>query len=304
MKTRGISPLTVTLTVSLVLNAMLMPILLAMYDKNKTLNNTITTLTVQYNELSQKFQTILEELNYTKSQLQYYKQQVDYYSRLIERIEGSFSKYASSSIFLVAVKEIPQSFFTVKYEGVTMTCNVEITEGNGRILVNTNPRIGIDLQSSVRTAVIVAENYTGISLKNADIILSISSKEPVEVVDGPSAGAAITVAIIAALLNSNINRTVYMTGTINPDGSIGPVSGIVEKAIAAAKSSGKVFLVPPGQSKVAVKIEKKHQIAPGYTIIEYTWKVVDLQYYLKSLGFNITVIEVSNIEEACHYVLL
>jgi len=70
-----------------------------------------------------------------------------------------------------------------------MTCRVELREGSGRVLVSTVPRIGIDLQTSSRTAVFVAENLTGARLGETDAIITIEAEEPVEVVDGPSAGA-------------------------------------------------------------------------------------------------------------------
>ncbi len=42
-----------------------------------------------------------------------------------------------------------------------------------------------------------------------------------------------------------VNPKVMMTGMINPDGTIGPVGGILEKASAAASVGAKLFLIPP-----------------------------------------------------------
>lgn len=66
-------------------------------------------------------------------------------------------------------------------------------------------------------------------------------------IDGPSAGAFMTVGVAAAINGDTIDKSISMTGTINPDGSIGPVSGIPEK-IRGAKEAGKAkILVPAGQ---------------------------------------------------------
>jgi hypothetical protein len=42
-------------------------------------------------------------------------------------------------------------------------------------------------------------------------------------IDGPSAGGLFTASTLALLLGNSLQRDVTMTGTINPDGSIGPV---------------------------------------------------------------------------------
>jgi hypothetical protein len=66
-------------------------------------------------------------------------------------------------------------------------------------------------------------------------------------IDGPSAGALMTSAVLAAYLGDTINPDVTMTGTINPDGTIGPVGGIPNKLEGAQAAGKKVVLVPGGQ---------------------------------------------------------
>ncbi len=66
-------------------------------------------------------------------------------------------------------------------------------------------------------------------------------------IDGPSAGALMTSAVLAAYLGDEIDPTVTMTGTINPDGTIGPVGGIPHKIEGAAKAGKTTVLVPGGQ---------------------------------------------------------
>jgi predicted S18 family serine protease len=72
----------------------------------------------------------------------------------------------------------------------------------------------------------VAENLTEAQLGKTDIIITIEAQEPIGIVDGPSAGAAITIAIVAAINNQILNNTIFITGTINPDGTIGMVGGL------------------------------------------------------------------------------
>jgi uncharacterized protein len=65
--------------------------------------------------------------------------------------------------------------------------------------------------------------------------------------DGPSAGALMTVGTLAAILGDQIPADLAMTGTINPDGSVGAVSGIPHKLDGAARAGMKTVLIPAGQ---------------------------------------------------------
>lgn len=66
-------------------------------------------------------------------------------------------------------------------------------------------------------------------------------------IDGPSAGGLMTAAVLAGLLGDTIKKDVTMTGTINPDGTIGPVGGIPQKLEGAKKANKKLVLIPSGQ---------------------------------------------------------
>lgn len=66
-------------------------------------------------------------------------------------------------------------------------------------------------------------------------------------IDGPSAGALMTVAVLAGFLGDEVNPNVTMTGTVNPDGTIGPVGGIPHKLEGAAAAGKTIVLVPGGQ---------------------------------------------------------
>jgi predicted S18 family serine protease len=68
-------------------------------------------------------------------------------------------------------------------------------------------------------------------------------------IGGPSAGAATTVATIAALQSTQVKHDVAITGTIEEDGYVGQVSSVFDKAIAADKNGMALLLVPRGQKK-------------------------------------------------------
>ena len=68
-------------------------------------------------------------------------------------------------------------------------------------------------------------------------------------IDGPSAGGLLTVAVVAAARGDQVRADTTMTGTINPDGMIGPVGGLVHKIRGAARAGKKTVLVPAGLTR-------------------------------------------------------
>jgi len=64
--------------------------------------------------------------------------------------------------------------------------------------------------------------------------------------DGPSAGLLTTAAMLALLRGKELRSDTTMTGTINPDGTSGPVSGIVQKMEGAKQAGLKRFGFPLG----------------------------------------------------------
>ncbi len=251
-------------------------------------------LYIENTQLRNRIAEIENRVNVLEQQLSYYRMVSGYLTNttILSNITGG----GVLKFHAVAVGQNNTGYF-----GVVLNFTISIVPGNGRVLVNTQPKIGIDLQTSLQIAKMVAETYTSINLSSYDIILSIQAPMEVDVVDGPSAGAAITATIISLMLNKSINQSVYITGTINPDGSIGKVGGILEKALAAAENNGKLFIVPPGQTKVKVYIPVRREIFPGFYLITYEAKIIDVQEYLDSKGYNIKVIEVGSIEELLNY---
>ncbi|MBC8498603.1 hypothetical protein ISS40_02115 [Candidatus Bathyarchaeota archaeon] len=130
------------------------------------------------------------------------------------------------------------------------------------------------------------------------MILTITSDQETEVVDGPSAGAAITVALISAITDATLNEETYMTGTISSDGSIGPVGGIPEKALAAAKSGATHFYVPQGQGTITIYVPKTTTPFPGWTTTVYEQQQMNLSEYLREQGHTVNVQEVTSIQDA------
>ena len=68
-------------------------------------------------------------------------------------------------------------------------------------------------------------------------------------VSGPSAGLAFTLALMNDLNRGDLTggHRVAVTGTIEPDGSVGQVGGVAQKAITAQRGGAVAMLVPAGE---------------------------------------------------------
>ena len=75
--------------------------------------------------------------------------------------------------------------------------------------------------------------------------------------DGPSAGIAITSAIISALTKIPVNRKVGMTGEITLRGRVMEIGGLKEKVIAAHRAGLKTIIIPKENKKDLVELPKE-----------------------------------------------
>ncbi|MDT7858930.1 MAG: S16 family serine protease [Candidatus Aenigmarchaeota archaeon] len=184
-------------------------------------------------------------------------------------------------------------------KGVATILKVGIKRGDGKILVDINNILfWIDTQQSIQTAKKVAQDITKVDLSKFDLVYSLENLNA-SVVGGPSAGAALTIATIAAIENKTLNPKVMITGTINPDGTIGAVGGIIPKAQAAKEVGATMLLVPVGQgTQINYVPEEKCEKIEFFTFctIIYKKKVEDVG---KSVG--IKVVEVKDVIDALKY---
>jgi len=195
-------------------------------------------------------------------------------------------------MYIPAVKETEFG-----YQGVLATLEVDAEPGEGHVFVDTLPLTKIDIQASARLAKEVSADVLKQDLNNYNLFYIIRSESPI--IGGPSAGGAMAATTIATLLNLSIDKSVTMTGTINPDGTIGPVGGILEKIQAAAEHNISLFLIPSGQRIITVRKTEKTQVAGWVRTISKS-ENVDVVEYAKN-KWGTTVKEVSNVEDALRY---
>lgn len=94
--------------------------------------------------------------------------------------------------------------------------------------------------------------------------------------DGPSAGVAISTAILSAVINKPLRNDVGITGEVDLRGNSMTIGGLREKSLAAVREHLKLILVPKGNHN----------------------DVVDLPEEVKN---NLEIIEVSSVEDVIKY---
>jgi PDZ domain-containing protein len=102
-------------------------------------------------------------------------------------------------------------------------------------------------------------------------------------VGGPSAGLAFTLAVLDVLTPGELTggHRIAVTGTMSLDGTVGPVGGAVQKAVAVRKAGYVAFLVPRDEYKdVQATVGHDLRVIPVGTL-------QDALDALKSLGGNV-----------------
>ena len=134
------------------------------------------------------------------------------------------------------------------YIGSTIEIEASVFEakekGHGK--VRFNDTAGTMAKDSVFNAASVIRKLTDKDISDYDIHVNVIGGGRI---DGPSAGAAITVCIISALLNKPIRQDIAITGEISLRGKIKPVGGIFEKIYGARRKGMKFVLVPKDNLK-------------------------------------------------------
>ncbi|HPF20999.1 MAG TPA: Lon family ATP-dependent protease [Syntrophomonas sp.] len=112
-------------------------------------------------------------------------------------------------------------------------------KGNGSIRFNDTA--GSMTKDSVANAASVFRKIHHAQLKDYDVHINVVGGGQV---DGPSAGAAIYLAISSAVLNCPVCQDVAISGEISIQGRVKPVGGICQKILSARQAGVRKVLIP------------------------------------------------------------
>ncbi|MEA2641381.1 MAG: ATP-dependent Lon protease, partial [Chloroflexota bacterium] len=143
--------------------------------------------------------------------------------------------------------------------GELLSIEVTIMEGKGEPVITGH--LGQVMQESARAALTYARanaHRFGVAPDWFDTHM-IHVHVPAGAVpkDGPSAGLALTTALISAITGVPARRDVAMTGEVTIRGRALPIGGLKEKMLAAHRAGIKTFILPARNAKDLVDIPEK-----------------------------------------------
>ena len=155
--------------------------------------------------------------------------------------------------------------------GELLTVEAARLPGKGK--VDTTGKLGDVMQESIKAAISVVRSRAK-TLGIADDFyekndLHIHLPEGATPKDGPSAGIAITTALVSVLSGIPVRCDVAMTGEITLRGEVLPIGGLKEKLLAAARGGIKTVLIPEENEKDLVEIPD--EITKNLKIIPVRW---------------------------------
>lgn len=155
--------------------------------------------------------------------------------------------------------------------GELLTVEAARLPGKGK--VDTTGKLGEVMQESIKAAISVVRSRAKTLGIAEDFYekndLHIHLPEGATPKDGPSAGIAITTALVSALSGIPVRCDVAMTGEITLRGEVLPIGGLKEKLLAAARGGIKIVLIPEENQKDLVEIPD--EITKNLKILPVRW---------------------------------
>ena len=133
----------------------------------------------------------------------------------------------------------------------------------GKGSIRFNSTAGSMAKDSVEVAAAVIRRIYNLRLTDYDVNLNVVGGANV---DGPSAGAALTLAIASAIKGIPVRQDVALTGEISLQGYIKPVGGLYGKAYGARQAGMKEILIPQENANELSSESVGIQLIPVATI--------------------------------------
>ncbi|MBS9781403.1 MAG: endopeptidase La [Gammaproteobacteria bacterium] len=165
--------------------------------------------------------------------------------------------------------------------GELLNIEVAILAGKGK--VQFTGKLGEVMQESIQAAMTVVKSHVsrlGVShtfFQEHDFHIHLP--EAATPKDGPSAGTAMTTALLSAVMQMPVSHRIAMTGEITLLGDVLPIGGLKEKLFAAAREHIETVFIPQKNVKdlrdIADEIKEKLTIIPVSHIDELLSVVFD-----------------------------
>lgn len=190
-------------------------------------------------------------------------------------------KYVRSKIDTVLDIGVSHGLAWSEVGGSVLPIEVVLCPGSGKLLLTG--KLGEVMKESAQTALsYIRSNSDQFDIKyeefykNYDIHMHFP--EGAIPKDGPSAGIAITSAILSALTKEPIKSTVAMTGEITLTGKVLPIGGLKQKALAAARHNKEIIVLPTDNEKDIEDLPKAIQEKINFVLVDKANEVFKLVF--------------------------
>ncbi|UCF05552.1 MAG: endopeptidase La [bacterium] len=160
-------------------------------------------------------------------------------------------KYSKSEIDEALSVGVATGLAWTESGGEILNIEANLMPGKGELTLTG--QLGEVMQESAKIALSFARNKARLlELKNdffSTVDVHVHVPEGAIPKDGPSAGVAITTALVSAFFDIPVRRDLAMTGEVTLRGRVLPVGGINEKSVAALRAGVKKLLLPKQNEK-------------------------------------------------------
>jgi len=176
-------------------------------------------------------------------------------------------KFDTDSVDLTNEVGVVNGLAWTSVGGEVLTIEVNCMKGSGKIQL-TGKLGDVMKESAAASLSFIRANANSLGIYSkvfADLDIHVHVPEGATPKDGPSAGVAITSALVSALTGIPIQRSVAMTGEITLRGKVLPIGGLKEKLLAAKRNKIYQILIPQENAKDLLELED--EVTEGLNIL-------------------------------------
>ncbi|MCI0421157.1 MAG: endopeptidase La, partial [Acidobacteria bacterium] len=149
--------------------------------------------------------------------------------------------------------------------------SIEVTKMPGKGSLTLTGQLGNVMKESAQAALSFARSYTTEqegkdALAKTDIHVHVPSGAIKK--DGPSAGIAMTTALVSLFLNKKVRKEIAMTGEVTLRGKVLEIGGVKEKVLAAHRAGIKTVVLPVMNKKDMQDIPKEVAREVRFTFVK------------------------------------
>ncbi len=167
--------------------------------------------------------------------------------------------------------------------GDTLDIEVTLYPGTGELKLTGS--LGDVMKESATIALSYIKAHANILkidsklFKNNDIHIHVPAGAVPK--DGPSAGITLTTALISALTNTKVKKSIAMTGEMTLSGNVLPIGGLKEKSIGAHRNGIKEIIIPKYNERDLDEIPKEVKDNIKYISVKTYDEIIKLLFKAK-----------------------